>query len=136
MVDRIIDGDTIVCGGGERVRLLLIDTPERSQGPYGARATEALEDLLDEADVVRLERDIQPRDQYGRTLAYLWLPDGRMVNEEMARLGYAVPLTYPPNVQYVDRIVAAVASAREAERGLWSTTAFECTPREHRRGSC
>ena len=32
---------------------------------------------------VRLERDVQPRDRYERTLAYVWLPDGRMANEEM-----------------------------------------------------
>ena len=135
-IERIIDGDTIVCAGDEHVRLLLIDTPERGQKPYGALATRALRDLLARNPVVWLEPDIEEVDRYGRTLAYLWLRDGRMVNEEMARRGYAVSLTYPPNVKYVDEIRAAVSEAQEAGRGLWETPAFECTPREYRARDC
>lgn len=135
-VERIIDGDTLVCEGGERVRLLLIDTPERAQQPFSDLATEALSSLLGEHAVIWLETDVQPVDRYGRTLAYLWLQDGRMVNEEMALSGYAVSLTYPPNVRYVERIRAAVAEAQAAERGLWSTPAFTCTPRDHRARRC
>ncbi len=55
-----------------------------------------------------LDRDVQPRDRYDRTLAYVWLPDGRMANDELAQQGYAVPLTYPPNVRHVKRIRSAV----------------------------
>ena len=135
-VVRVVDGDTIGCASGERVRLLLIDTPERSQDPYGSMATQALEDLISGQSEVNLEADVEPRDRYGRTLAYVWLADGRMANEEMARGGFAVSLTYPPNVRYVERIRAAVSEARDAGRGLWSTPAFACTPREHRRGDC
>ena len=31
LVERVIDGDTIVMDGGERIRLLRIDTPERKE---------------------------------------------------------------------------------------------------------
>jgi micrococcal nuclease len=114
----------------------MIDTPERDQAPYGAMATDAIDALLRGQPVLWLELDVGPTDQYGRTLAYLWLDDGRMVNEEMARSGFAVALVYPPSVRHVDRIRAAVEEAREARRGLWATDAFGCEPVDHRAGRC
>jgi micrococcal nuclease len=136
VVDRIIDGDTLVCDGGDRVRLLLIDAPELSQGPWGAEARRQLESLAPAGTVLGLEHDVQPRDRYGRTLAYLWLDDGRMVNEELLRAGVAVVSVYPPNVRHVERLRATVMTAREAKVGLWATPAFDCTPADHRAGRC
>ncbi|MBA2672034.1 MAG: thermonuclease family protein [Gemmatimonadetes bacterium] len=132
----VSDGDTVVCEGGERVRLLLIDTPEMSQRPFGLQAKLALEALLPVRTRAPIELDVQERDRYGRVLAYVYAPDGRMANEEMARKGYAVSLTYPPNVKHVERIRAAVEEARASRRGLWSTRAFECSPQDHRAGRC
>ena len=43
---------------------------------------------------------MQARDRYGRLLAYVWLPDGRMLNVEIMLEGYAQVLTVPPNVRY------------------------------------
>ena len=63
---------------------------------------------------------VDPRDRYGRALAYLYLADGRMFNELLAERGYATPLTIPPNVDFAQRFVAAARRAREAGRGLWS----------------
>lgn len=136
-VERIIDGDTLVCAESPiRVRLLLIDTPEMSQGEFGRAAREALLRLVPVGTVTRLELDIRELDRYGRILAYLYTADGRLANEEMARAGFAVPLVYPPNVRYVERIRAAAQEAREARRGLWSGTAFDCAPVDHRSGRC
>lgn len=136
VVASITDGDTFRCTGGRRVRLLLIDAPERDQGPFGVEATKGLRTLIDPGDEVLLELDVVERDRYGRTLAYVYISDGRMVNEETARLGFVFVSIYPPNVKYVERIRAAVEEARNAKRGLWSTSAFECPPAEHRRGRC
>lgn len=135
-IARVIDGDTVECDGGERVRLLLIDAPETGQAPYGPLARLALEALLPIGTAARIELDIQERDRYGRILAYLYLPDGRMANEELARLGYAVVSVYPPNVKHVERIRAAAVAAREGRQGLWATPAFECRPADHRAGRC
>lgn len=135
-IERVIDGDTVVCVGGRRVRLLLIDAPEMNQGEYGAHARRALERLLPRGTQARLELDVAPTDRYRRTLAYVWLPDGRMANEELARGGYVVVSVYPPNVQHVERIRAAVREAQVNRAGLWSGSAFECPPHEHRRGRC
>jgi micrococcal nuclease len=136
VIERVIDGDTVVCTGGTRVRLLLIDTPEMDQGEFGATAREALRTLLPPRTVARMEYDVDRLDRYGRTLAYLYLPGGRMANVEMARAGYAVAITYPPNVRHIDEVRAAVAEARSARRGLWAGSAFECEPVAHRRGDC
>lgn len=84
----------------------------------------------------RLEMDVDPQDRYGRALAYAYTADGQMVNEELARQGYALTLTYPPNVRHVERIRSAVQEARSAGRGLHATRAFACTPKEYRAGKC
>ena len=73
--------------------------------------------LIKPGDPVSVELDVAPTDRYGRLLAYVFLPDGRLVNEEMARSGFAVALVYPPNVRYVERIRAGVAAARIDRRG-------------------
>lgn len=135
-VARVTDGDTIECADGRRVRLLLIDAPESDQGDFGRTATDYLERLVPLRTAVTLESDLELRDRYGRDLAYAWLPDGRFVNEELARAGMVLVLSYPPNVRHIDRIRAAVAEARQAKRGLWATAAFACTPADHRAGKC
>lgn len=133
-VERIIDGDTFVCSG-ERVRLIGIDAPEsrpnarlerqRALGDaqvvlaLGRRAKEFFSELLPLGTVVRLELDVQKRDRYGRLLAYVWLPDGRMANEVLLAEGYAMLLTIPPNVRYAERLRRAWRLAIEEQRGLW-----------------
>lgn len=136
VVSSIVDGDTLVCEGGARVRLLLIDSPEMDQGEFGRHARRHLAALAPEGTPLRIELDVQKYDRYERLLAYLYTPDGRLVNEEMARGGYAVSLTYPPNVKHVERIADAVAEARLKRTGLWETSAFECSPADHRAGRC
>ena len=135
-VTDVIDGDTIRCGKLGRVRLLLIDSPERDQTPWGGRAREALTALIPVGSSVRLETDVQLRDRYGRLLAYLYRLDGLQVNEMMVRNGFAEVLVYPPNVRHVDVLRRAREAAREARRGLWSTEAFECAPRDYRADTC
>jgi micrococcal nuclease len=100
-VARVIDGDTIELEGGERVRLLCIDTPERGQPGY-TEATEFLRELV-AGKAVRLEADPEhvDRDRFGRLLRYVWLftggeaegfssGDGVLVNVEIVRRGYSV----------------------------------------------
>jgi micrococcal nuclease len=136
VVASITDGDTFRCEGGRRVRLLLIDTPEMGQGGFGGAARDALAELLPIGEEVTLETDIDPEDQYGRTLAYVLLPDGRIANEEILRQGFGVVYVFPPNVEHVDRFRAAAAEARADRRGLWAADAFACLPSEFRAGNC
>lgn len=135
-VERVVDGDTIRCVGLGRVRLLLIDAPERDQGEWAARSSDALAGLLPVGATVHLETDIQERDRFGRLLAYIYLPEGVQVNELMVRMGYAVVVSYPPNVRHIDPLRRARSLAQVERRGLWSTNAFDCTPRDHRGRKC
>lgn len=118
-VERVIDGDTFVCGSGERVRLILVNTPEMDDEPLGDLARRFLVDLMPPGTRVELEIGVEERDRYGRLLAYVRLPDGRMVNRILARQGYAQVMVVPPNVRHVESIRAAVDSARAEEAGLW-----------------
>jgi len=136
-VQRVIDGDTILCAeAAERIRLLLIDAPELSQGELGESAREWLVERLPLGVVVRVERDVQARDPYGRILAYLYSPNGSMINESLLRAGYGVVSIFPPNVRYVDRLRVAQDEARRERRGLWAVSAFDCMPADHRIQRC
>lgn len=135
-VTRIVDADTFYCGSQGRIRLLLIDAPEHDQLPYGPAATAALERLLPPGSTASLTLDVVPRDRYGRILAYVTNARHVFVNVEMAREGYAMAVIFPPNVRYVDQVRAASAEAQSERRGLWATTAFSCTPANHRHGRC
>ena len=135
VVARIVDGDTFQCVGGPRVRLIGVDAPELSQRPYGLLAFEALAGLMPAGSRVELERDVEPTDRYGRRLAYVWR-DTVLINWAMVRNGWAVLLTYPPNVQYVERFEEAQRAARVEGGGLWAMGGFDCRPSDRRRGRC
>jgi micrococcal nuclease len=117
LVTRVIDGDTIEIEGGFRVRYIGIDTPEMGK-PYYLEAEEANRNLV-EGREVRLERDVEDKDEYGRLLRYAWV-DNTMVNAELVRLGYAYSYSYPPNVKYQAYFLQMEKEAREHKRGLWS----------------
>jgi micrococcal nuclease len=128
-VVRVVDGDTIVvllAGHNERVRLIGIDTPEsvKPNTPVQCFALEAsarTKALLPPGSAVKLVRDVELRDRYGRLLAYVYrASDNLFVNLSLARDGYASAYTYPPNVAHAGDFVAAAAEARDAGRGLWS----------------
>ena len=135
-VQRVIDGDTFKLTNGERVRLIGVDTPESKLNEklkrdakrtkqnaktilaLGLRSKEFSKKLL-EGKRVRLEFDIQPRDRYGRLLAYVYLENGTFVNAELLKEGYAQIMTIPPNVKYKDLFLKLQREARENQRGHW-----------------
>lgn len=135
-IARVKDGDTVACTDGRTTRLLGIDAPEKDQGTFGMSASLELDRLIPAGTTVAVEMDQEPTDRYGRTLAYLRTRSGVLVNVEMARRGYVVPLTYRPNVAHAQEIDAATAEAYAAGRGLWAEGGFDCPPREHRRHLC
>ena len=120
-VTKVTDGDTIRLGALGSVRLIGIDTPEVSGGVecFGREASQFAARLLPIGTRVRYRVGIEERDRYGRLLAYVWLPDGRMLNRVMINRGYAQPLTIPPNVAFADVFRAGARAARRAGLGLW-----------------
>ena len=128
VVSKEVDGDTIhvnIGGRDERVRFIGVDTPETHGRNglvecFGAEASKYTAGLIPVGTSVRLVRDAEARDRYGRLLAYVYrAKDNLFVNLALARDGYADVLTYPPNVAHEADFVAAVASARDANIGLW-----------------
>ena len=90
LVQRVIDGDTIVLATGEKIRYLLIDAPETTNGHddcYGSNAATFNTDLVLNK-TVELTYDTQCTDMYGRLLAYVSV-DGMDVNQLMVERGYA-----------------------------------------------
>ena len=126
VVRKVIDGDTIDVSGGERVRLIGIDTPEtndpnRPAGCFGKEATGFTASMLAPGTPVRLVGDVEQRDRYGRLLAYVYRrDDGLFVNAELLRRGYAQLLTIPPNVAHTDEFVSIARDARARSQGLWA----------------
>jgi len=127
------------------VRLIGVDTPESKENRrarlqakemgttvrvivhLGKRAKEFTETMLLEKKkgrkkiykTVYLEFDKEPQDHYGRLLAYVWLPDGRMLNEILICNGFAQPLVVKPNTKYADRFQKCYEKALKEKRGLW-----------------
>ena len=125
---RVVDGDTVVVAPDTTVRLIGIDTPEtvdpRKPVQCFGREASAYAHLLLDGRSVWLEYDpSQGRlDKYRRTLAYVWMPDGRLFNEVMIADGYAHEYTYDLPYRYQATFIAAERAARESDRGLWSPT--------------
>ena len=76
------------------------------------------------------------RDDFGRDLAYLFLPDGTMLNQHMVESGHALAFLIAPNRRHEARIQGAETSASESRQGLWAVWGFACKPVDFRRGRC
>ena len=140
VVKHVVDGDTIVVQSGAatlKVRLIGIDTPECKPNSkafrdsersgtdvdtivsQGKQASAFLKSILKKGDRVSLDYDVEKHDKYGRTLAYVYLSDGRLLNEVIIGSGYASLMTIPPNVKHQERFLKAYKEAREKGLGLW-----------------
>ncbi len=126
-VKRVVDGDTftIVSDNKEiKVRLIGIDTPEsvasqeyldktgKENTQEGIDASTFTKELISDKTVY-LEFDAGREDKYGRLLAYVYLEDGRMLQDILLENGYAELMTIQPNVKYADRFVQTIQSSRD-----------------------
>lgn len=124
-VREVVDGDTVVVDGGRTVRLLGVDSPEtvhpeREVECYGPEASAYLAGLVPPGTRVRLVAGDEPRDRYGRALAWVHrAADGLFVNAALVRDGYARPLSVPPNDRFAGEMDLLAAGARDAGSGLW-----------------
>lgn len=121
VVARVLDGDTIELETGERVRYLLVDTPEVSGTAecYGPEASDFNRTAV-EGQTVTLEYDTECTDDYDRLLAYVSLPNGRVINEILLERGFACVLHIPPNgSDRVDEYERIEAEAQAGLAGMW-----------------
>lgn len=127
-VTYVVDGDTLDVkfedGKTERVRMLLVDTPETKHPrlgvqPFGPESSKFAKSQLT-GKKVGVELDVSERDKYGRLLAYIWLGNENF-NELLLKKGLArVAYVYAPNTKYVDSFRATQEKAQKAGIGIWS----------------
>ena len=131
-VVHVIDGDTLIVDVGgveEHVRLIGIDTPEtvapeRPVECWGPEASARTKELLPPGTELRVERDSEARDHYGRLLAYVTrADDGTFVNLQLVEEGAADARSYPPNTARQPELDAAERGARAAGTGMWGACA-------------
>jgi micrococcal nuclease len=119
-VTKVIDGDTIVVAGGERVRYLGVDAPEIGEPFYEeAKGLQKRVVLGSQVRIVPCEEE--PRDGYGRTLAFV--RKGSVdVGEQLLRQGLARTLFVGPCGKAVSRSYGRLErGAFHAGRGIWSS---------------
>lgn len=128
-LQEVIDGDTIRIkynGSSEKVRLLLVDTPETNhetlgEQPYGPEAKQFVKQLLDDQETIFLEFDVSYRDKYKRLLAYVYTEDGISIQEQLLENGLArVAYIYDPNTKHVDWFKSIQKTAQKSASGIWS----------------
>jgi len=123
-VKRVVDGDTLLLDNGVRVRLLGVNTPEiphddKPAEPLGYEAADFTRRLVEGKDVT-LEYDKERVDDYGRTLAYVYI-DGRMLNETLIEEGFSQAVTrHPYRSDRKKLFEAAEVRARAKKIGFWS----------------
>lgn len=134
VVEWIYDGDTLKVNGVGKVRLIGIDTPEKDETPrdqsftrLGAKqrqlrpigqAALRFNIALLKGKTVRLGFDGPRQDRHDRTLAYVYLPDGRLLNRLLLEQGYAI-VYRRFDFQHKDDFLRAEAAAQAAQIGLW-----------------
>ena len=124
-VTHIIDGDTVILKDGRHIRLIGINTPEigrngKASEPGADAARKHLHSLLQGHQQIFLKFDTQQIDRYKRTLAHLFLPDGKNIQASLLAEGLAIPLTIPPNLEYLDCYLQHSNQAIASQRGLWN----------------
>lgn len=124
-VVRVIDGDTVELVDGRRVRLLGIDATELGyNGDSSESGAEAARDWLKgrlNGKQVKLRYGPDRLDRYGRTLAWIFLPTGELVNKELLAEGQARLVTrfgLPGDLSA--ELHQATAQAQVMRKGIWN----------------
>lgn len=138
---RVVDGDTVIVkkndGPEIYVRLIGIDTPESvnpdetKNNEYGELASQYTKLLLKDQTTLWLQYDKELYDQYGRTLAYVWLTDKvdssdyndiekYMLNGNLISQGYAINKVYEPNTLNASAFEKIKNKAKKNNAGLWA----------------
>jgi len=140
IVLRVMDGETLKIeyrNQKELIKLIGIDTPKsklhrneekdalQSRQDFlpmtsmGIEATRYLKSLVKNRETVVVEFDVEKRNREGVLQGYVFLSDGRMVNEEILKAGYAYLATSAPNLKYRQRLLQGRTEAWKNGRGIW-----------------
>ena len=127
VVERVLDGDTLVLSNSERVRLLGIDAPERGM-VLSDEARDRLRELTKGREVKL--RTCSEKDQYDRLLSVVLAGDLN-VNLTLLEEGLAVPMLIPPCGKMVTpEVLRAAEKAISAGTGIYALRGYEVVPHE------
>lgn len=121
----VYDGDTLLLTDKRKIRIIGIDTPEvkhhkQKAEAFGARAREALRELLKKSDNhVFLRYSKEKYDRFSRVLAHVYLPDGTNISKWLLEKGYASTLNIPPNIQLANCYSKAESLAQNLSLNIW-----------------
>ena len=119
-VIRVLDGDTVELLGGDRLRLLAIDTPERGEPLY--REAVRFLDSLSVGRTADIKFVTRRRDRYGRLLGYLYI-DSLFINKAILENGLGYLYLFKDNDLSSPEIRELLEAQRRAlgeKVGLWS----------------
>jgi micrococcal nuclease len=124
-VIRVLDGDTVELSGGDRLRLLGIDCPEKGEKFYDS-ATAFLSSLV-LGQTLEVDFSFRRRDGYGRLLGYIYA-NKTFINEAILRTGLGHLYLFEDNMPDSAQIGKLLAAQKEAifnSRGVWSLVKYE-----------
>ena len=132
-VEVIVDGDTLRLRDGRTVRIIGLNAPEvanrdKPAQPFGNAARDALRKLVSPNAMVRLRRDHESLDKYGRILAHVATQQGINLTAQMIIQGAAQHWVVPPNDWNASCYAQLEQQARRLARGLWSSDRYRATP--------
>ena len=120
VVIRVIDGDTVELKGGDRLRLLGIDTPEKGERLHDEAAN--LLEKLARGKKARIEFAKTRRDRYGRLLGFLYIDDTLFANRTIIDSGLGYLYLFDDqdlDVPQIKELLLAQRTAVERKIGLW-----------------
>ncbi|OIO39660.1 MAG: hypothetical protein AUJ72_00290 [Candidatus Omnitrophica bacterium CG1_02_46_14] len=123
LVTEVLTGDTVRLEGGKTLKYIGIQAPPLQNiivlvRQYGASALQFNKQMV-QGKKVLVEWGSQIRDDHKNLLGYVYLPDGKFVNEEILKAGHAKLKITPPNIRYLDQFRKAELGARRKKLGVW-----------------
>ncbi len=135
-VIKVIDGDTFTINSGQKIRMIGMNTPEvhhphKPVECYGKEAMEKTRELI-EGKLVRLEKDTENTDHFGRLLRYVYLKNTSFlsffssspevfINSYLVENGYARFMSIKPNTHFAHQLYLQQKEAKLHHKGLWSS---------------
>ena len=136
-VVRAIDGDTLLLEGNFRIRLLGVNTPETKHPdhppePFGEEAYQFTRSLVDQ-QLVTLEFDRERLDTYRRVLAYVYLADGSLLNEQLIQKGMSPAIvSFPIRSDRKRLFEEAERTAQRNRAGIWTLPLWQVRLQDQR----
>ncbi len=123
-VVKVVDGDTVLLEGGEKLRYAGINTlelhTESGKPEPFAREAYLRNKELTEGKTLCLERALRERDHYGRLLGELYFPNGTSVSEILISEGFALVCYYEGSGKFFERYLEVQKTAIKKRKGLFS----------------